>query len=634
MLDLFRRHSGGIVAKIILVLLIVSFAAWGIGDMLRSHGTNAEVARVGKVSFTTRDVQREMQADIQKIRAQLGKNYNSSLLKQIGLTEQVVGRMVSQEMIHQEIERLGIFVSDALVAEMIRHNSLFAGKDQKFNKEIFHTTLKQHNLTENEYIANIKNEMATRLLSQAVTASGDVPSIAVNVLLAAEAEKREIELYTVDVSNIKVAEPTDKELQEYYKSVASRYTIPEYRTVRFVTLDASHIDEVKVSEDELQKLFEERKADYELPATRSFEQLLYAEESDAEKAAVELKKGKTIKAVAKELPPINAGNTTIKGVTANALPEEIREPAFALKKDGISQPVQSSFGYHVLKLTDVNEPHKKTLDEVRTDLENELKPQKQNEALVKRSRELEDALAGGASLEEVAKEMGLPIQSFGPYDNMARAPDGERLNLPPLNNFAVLTFSTDEGADSSVTLGKPGVYYLLHVDKVQGEELPDIAKVKDELVKSWKVSRKETLEQAEAEEVAAKLADNKQRDAVLKSSKVSRVASGKISRSDTKLGGKELSAMFVQDVFSSSVGNPTNAFMLPSGSYVVAMVKSATMAPLLSPAALAKSEAATKLQGSIKNNMQQELMSQYMDSIADSLGVDVHHDVVTNIDVE
>ena len=92
--------------------------------------------------------------------------------------------------------------------------------------------------------------------------------------------------------------------------------------------------------------------------------------------------------------------------------------------------------------------------------------------------------------------------------------------------------------------------------------------------------------------------------------------------------------MLVQDVFTTDVGSPTNAFALPGGSYAVAMVKSASMAPLLSSEALAKSEDAKKLRASMKNNMQQELMSQYMDSMTKKFSVEVHKDVVANIGAE
>lgn len=634
MLHVFRRYSGGIVAKLILILLIISFAAWGIADMLRTHGMQTEVARVGKVRFTTMNVQREMQKDIQQIRDRLGKNYNPALLKQLGLAEQVVGRMVGQEMINQEINDLQIRVGDSLVAELIRQNPTFAGKDNKFSKTLFLSTLKQHGLNEKDYIDSIKNEMASRLLSQAVSASATVPDIAVNVLLAAEKEKRAVELYTIDTADIKVPEPTDKELEEYYKSVSARYTIPEFRTVRYVTLDVSNVDDVKVTEEELQHAYEERKGEYSTSETRSFEQLLYADQSDAEKAYARLKEGKNIAAVAKEVAPMNKGNTAIKNVSGNTLPEEIRETAFQLAKDEVSAPIKSSFGYHVLKLTEIKAAHTKPFEEVRSQLENELRPDKLNDALTQKSHALEDMLAGGSTLQEAAKKMGLTIKTFGPFSKSGRSPDGAMLTVPSLNNFAVLAFSTDEGTDSNVTMGQPGTFYLLHVDKVQPEKLPALASVKNELIKTWKATRKNTLELAQAEEVAAKLADPKERGEMLKSPKLTRITGGTISRVDTKLGGKDLSAMLVQDIFNRRVGDVTNAFPLPAGGYAVALINDVTMPPLLSREALAESSDAAKLRSSIRTNMQQELMSQYMDSMADKFEVKIHKDVLSSMSME
>jgi peptidyl-prolyl cis-trans isomerase D len=634
MLDVFRRHSSGIVAKIILALIILSFAAWGIGDMLSTKARHVEVARVGKTSFSANDVNREMQNDIQRLRTQLGKNYNPNFIKQLQLPEQVVGRMVGQEMMRQEIADLGIVINDRIVAEMIHRNPSFADKNGKFSKEYFLQTLKQHGVTEKDYTAGIKREMASRLLSQAVVGSGDVPDIAVNVMLAAQAEKRTIDLYKINLSGVKVGDPTEKELQEYYTSVSDRYAIPEYRTVRYVTLDESLVKNVQVTEAELQQAYEERKAEFDLPETRSFEQLLYTEQADAEKAAKLLKSGKALKVVAKEVPPINAGNTAIKGVTSNAMPEEIRAAAFTLANNEVSAPIKSSFGYHVLMLTEMNPAHMKTLDEAKEQLENDLKPQKINDALTKLAHQLEDSLAGGASLAEVAKEMGLSVQSFGPFDKMGRAPDKTKLAIPPLTNFATLAFATEEGVDSVATLGKAGTYYLLHVDKVEAEKLPDISSVKSELVASWRESRKATLERNLAEEIAGKFADEKQRADLIKSGAITPNGSGNINRSDIKLDGKELSAMLVQDIFSTSIGATTNPQMLSNGSYVLALVRASTMPKLLDRSELLASADASALRASMQTNMQQELMSQYMDSLGDKFGVEIHKDVVTQMSAE
>ena len=628
MLRSMRSHAKTIVSKIILALLIASFAVWGIGDMIVARPEQAEVARVGKVAISRLAVENEMQRDVAQLRQRLGEQYKPEFLQMLNIPQQVANRMVAQELMRQETKALGVIPSDHMVADVLRTDKNFHNADGKFDKKKFLRILRQNGMAERDFVALMRDDIARRLLSQTVSGNFAVQDMAVKIMQAAAKEQRDVVVYRIAKPSDKVADPTDKELEAYYNSVSDRYTIPEYRQISYVTIDEGHVErEFNITSEELKQLYEERAEEFKIPENRDIELLLYTGKDHADQAKEMLVSGKSIKEVSKALPPVNAVNTEMKAVGRGRLPEALEQVIFSLGIGEVSQPIAGDFGFHVVKVAGVNEGKIKLFSEVKDGLRDELRANRSSELLTKKADALEDSLAGGSTLAEAAKELGLTMQKVEAFSKQGSTPDGRQAKLPDLKNFVPLAFSVNEGEASSISLGRAGVYYLVQADKVIAEQLQPIAEVKSELIKSWKQSKRSTMRMKHAADVAGKLADPKQREAALTSGDVKRLVSGKLSRQNLKLSGINLPTDMVQSIFATDVGGVTRSSQLPDGRYAVALVNAAHMPPLKDTL----DDEAKQLRASMQTNQQQELMQQLMAHLYEKYNVEINQDILALI---
>lgn len=632
MLRTIRERSTGIIGKTILGLLIVSFAVWGIGDMLVTHPGQEIVAKVGKTTISRSMLEREMQKDVAQLRQRLGEEYRAEILGMLNIPQQVAGRMVMQELQKQETIELGILPSNEEVAKVLRDDRMFQNEDGRFDKKRFEYILRQNGLSERDFVAIMRDDIARRLLSQIISGTYPVSDLTVQVLQAAEQESRSISLYSIQKPELSIEEPTDEELETYYQKVSRAYLIPEYRKINYVTFSSADVkNRVKVTNEELKALYEERAGEYNMPERRDVTLLLYTGQEDASKAADLLKSGVKTSEVVKQVPPMNPNKTSMEGITKAQLTEELQEPAFSLSQGAVSEPIASGFGYHVLRVDGVTAPSTKSFAEVEQSLRNELNSIRMGDEMIAFGDELQDALAGGQSLSEVAKEFNLNVSSVDFFSKQGKAPSGGKVSVPELKNFVQISFNTEKGHSSAVSVGKPDTYYIVEVADVKEEQLPPLDQKKNELKKQWLEEQKSKQQQVYANEVAAKLSDEQSRAEGLTMAGVKELRSGSLNRNDSKLGSVELPIPMLQSIFSADIGSVTEVYQLNNGSYVVAMVESSKLPELKKDM---EAEALQTARTSIQSNQQQELMQQYMEHLYKKYNVEIYQDVLQQIGKE
>ena len=146
---------------------------------------------------------------------------------------------------------------------------------------------------------------------------------------------------------------------------------------------------------------------------------------------------------------------------------EVSPTVFALSRGGVSNPIETSFGWHFFWVRDVVAPHTKPFDEVRDMIHAEYAAELALDGLYQLANHFQDELAAGSTLEEAAFALGLPFVQFQAIDASGRTPDGTRLgNLPDPSGFIERAFTTPEGMESDLAETSEGDYYILRVDEV------------------------------------------------------------------------------------------------------------------------------------------------------------------------
>jgi peptidyl-prolyl cis-trans isomerase D len=573
MLNQFRSMAGGFGAKVLLSLLVLSFAVWGIGDMVRHPGSSRTVATVGGTPIYVENYQAALRHEAESIRQALGDKYSPEILKALHPETRALQSLVRQVLLKKESEKTGIIPSDADVVARIRANANFQDNKGNFDKARFESALAYNHISEKSYVERLRQELASGLMLDALSVSLPVTDIAVRTVYEAQEEQRGATIYVLGESLTgNNATPTKDELEKYFAQHARAYTAPEYRTVSYAIV---HPEDMKnkavVSEEALLSAYKDRIDDFKRPERREVDQLLFSDEKAAKKASDELAAGKNFDEVAKTSPITNKGNVSLGKVEQDKLLDAAAEEVFALPKGGVTEAVQSPFGWHIFHVRSIEPPSTAPFNEVRAQLEKEVKQESAENAQTNYLNKLEDTLAGGATLLEAAKEFGLNVQSVGPIVRSGKSPNGADVKLPDLDKFLDAAFSTEEKNESPLVRSKGGLYYVLRVDSATPKRNLTLDEVRGKVLAAWQSETRQKRLGEIADTIAKQMADAKTRNETISKYHLSPAFTGALKRSADKAGSVSIPPMLVGDIFRHAPGESTGAYALASGGYVIAV---------------------------------------------------------------
>ncbi len=488
MLQAMRSRAAGVFAKILMGLLVLSFALWGIGDVFRSATRDVTVASIGSTKISQQELSREVSRRSEDLARKLGSRYDPALIKALHLDVQILNSMIDEVLINREARAQGIIVGDDAVGEEVRSNPAFQ-VDGKFNLSRFQALLHNARIGEQQFYNDIRTRTAAKLLLSALSGLS-YPDALAPLLAAYNAEQRAGTYMLLTPASVKqVPEPSDKELTNYYTATKSRYTVPEYRTVSYALIDFAGVAKTAtVSQDDLKAAYDERAASLRKPETRAVEQLLYDSEDKAKQAhsMLAVAKDDHFESMARLVPAVNEDKVQIGTLPKSQLPKEAADTVFGLKQNELSPIIKTDFGWHIFRVTKIIPGHTPTLDEVRPALEKELQRHAAEEAVTRTVNQVEDALAGGAKLADAVKPLGAEVVKAGPVSKEGLSPDGKKIaGLPGTKPFLDMAFATDEKTESQATPTEDGSYFIIRVENVTPERVKTPDEIKPDLVRSW-----------------------------------------------------------------------------------------------------------------------------------------------------
>jgi peptidyl-prolyl cis-trans isomerase D len=431
MLTWMRRLAGTWFAKILFVLLILSFAAWGIEDMVRNAFRETAVARVGGEAIDVTEAQEQARRELQRISRALGGQFEPDLRVRRAVAEQALETLVADRVLRQEARRLNLAVTDEAVRNFVFGIEGFRGIDGRFSRDVFNNFLRQNDLSEPQFLVLLRADLERQQLAGAVRAGAGVPEVLATRLLAWQLEQRSVTLVELPFAQApEPAEPTEAQLSRFLENNAGRFSTPEYRDIALVTLNAERlIAGVQVPEREIEDAYAANRARFETPQRRRLAQALLPNEAAAQAIAAAW--------ATERLPEIEArareagGSAAELGeVTPADLPlPALAEAAFALPLGGVSAPIRTGFGWHVLRAESITPGSRRDYAEVREELRRTLASERAADIAFERSSRIEDALAGGMPLAELARRDDLGFAELR-LDAEGRDPEGRPVSLP------------------------------------------------------------------------------------------------------------------------------------------------------------------------------------------------------------
>ena len=405
-----KRKGASVLSFVLLAMVVGGFGGYGI----TSYGTSSmAIGRVGETDIDASRYMRALQNQIASTGQQLGSPLDFAQAQQFGIDAQVRQNLVTTYALDNEAARIGLSVGDARVAAEIAAMPNFKGLDGKFDARAYADTLKQNNLDLRDYEAGVRDDIARSLLTGAVASGFTAPAPLTDTLLAYIAERRALSILTLTEASLANPLPALDEaaLKAHYEANIAAFTKPEAKRISYAALLPEDLAaSMPVDEAELRALYDARAEEYLKPERRLVERLVFASEEEAKAAKAQLDAGTTFDALVEarglKLLDIDMGDVAQAELGAAGA------AIFALTEPGVTGPLPSDLGPALYRMNGILAAQETSFDEAKPDLTTEYQMDAARRAIGDKIETVDDALAGGATLEDLVKEQGMTLATI------------------------------------------------------------------------------------------------------------------------------------------------------------------------------------------------------------------------------
>lgn len=436
MLEIIRERAQGLIVKIILGLITIPFALWGVDSYIRGGDKVDIIAKVDGQNITRQEFSRTLKEQQDRMRGAMGERFDPTILDRPEVRQSVLDGLVQQHLLVLEANRVGINLPDTLLASIIAEIPEFQ-QDGRFSQARYESMIRAQDMTPAVFENRLRQNLVIQQLFEGLSHGVAVPRSSEEMVARLAEQQREIsqamltpEQYMIQLK----VDPAD--VKAYYDKHREEFLVPEQARLDYVVLSADELQQqMVVSDEEVKKYYDEHSAQYNEPEQRRASHILIAERAQAEQVLKEIKQNPAkFEDLAKQYskdPGSAAKGGDLGFFARGAMVKPFEDAVFGMKGGEISGLVQSDFGFHIIKLTAIRQGGARSLDVVRGEIAQELKKQK----AVKKFAELAETFSNTVyeqpdSLKPVAEALKLKIQS-SPWISKKGA-DMALLNHPKL----------------------------------------------------------------------------------------------------------------------------------------------------------------------------------------------------------
>src|SRR5215510_5451112 len=386
----------GIMA-LVMGLLIVSFAIWGIGDIFRGFGRSS-LAKIGGTEIGIEQFRQIYHDRLQQLGRQIGRPISPDQARALGFDQQLLGQIVAEAALDERARQLRLGLPDSEVAKRITEDPTFRGFNGQFDRSRFEQIIRSAGYTEPRFVAEQRRLSLRRQLADAISGQVSVPQTMADMVSRYEGEQRSLEYVVLDRSKAgDIPPPTTEQLSQYFDQHKALFRAPEYRKVSLIVLSIAEAGPwIAVSDADIKAKYEEQRSRFVTPEKRQVQQIVFPNAEEARAASQRLAGGTTFEALAAERglkdSDIDLGLVTKAGMVDRA----VADAAFTLKEGEVSQPVQGRFGTAIVRVSKIEPETVRSYDEVAPQIKSELVVERAREEIQARYNKIEDERAGGA----------------------------------------------------------------------------------------------------------------------------------------------------------------------------------------------------------------------------------------------
>ncbi|QKK02274.1 MAG: hypothetical protein HND55_06190 [Pseudomonadota bacterium] len=424
MLQAIRERVTGIVAIFVLGLLAVPFLFFGLESYMQAVPQDA-VAVVGDEEISTSEFQTSFARYRAQLRQRLGDQYNDVAANQPAARREHLESMIDQLLLRQHARDLGMRISDRAIADILADIEAFQ-IDGQFNADAYRQALGAIGETPRSFELDLRDDLLTQLLPMALTDTAIVTETEVDRLISLQQQKRSATLVEVSAepfrSEIEIGQ---EDIAEYYQGHLDSFTSEERVRLGYVSLQADELlEDATLGEEELRQRYEAARQRYLTPEARRASHILLAagDERSAEEARAladalreRVREGESFADLAAEYSDdfVSAEDGGALGwIEPDDMVEPFEDALYALEEPGaISEPVETRFGWHLIRLEEIRPPQGMSFEEARPEILQEYLERQRDELFIEMSERMVDLVyADDTSLEPLAEALGLEIR--------------------------------------------------------------------------------------------------------------------------------------------------------------------------------------------------------------------------------
>ncbi len=502
MLQILRNKSQSIVIQIIVVVIALVFIFWGVGTNLMKSNEAAIVVNGEEISF--QDFQLAYDRAYNNVRNQFGDNIPQQLLEQLGIKQQVINQLIQESLLRQGAAEMGVTVSREEVRETVQNMVQFQ-EDGKFNIDKYKSILAANRYSPFKFEESIQTDMLSQKVSQSISNFAEQPTeYEINDLYRLENAKVAFSYVSITPdSYLDTITVLDEDLQKWYLTVQDNYkTAPQ---VKLKYLDYSYETvgkKIIIDETAVRNYYDQNASEFSIPEQRQARHILIKVEKDStdEEKGIKRQKAEEILDMAKSgadfaqlATEYSEGPTKSRGgdlglVSQNQMVKPFNDALFAMQEGSISDIVETSFGFHIIKLEKIIPAQTKPFDSEKESIQQKLKKEQAKPLAFQVANQAYEGIIGAGSLDAYIQNN--PEESVIETDFFSKTNPPGAFEKDP--KFLDAAFRLKEGELSSLIETSAG-YTIIYAEAVKEPAVPELGAVKEKALVDYKKDKAHTL---------------------------------------------------------------------------------------------------------------------------------------------
>jgi peptidyl-prolyl cis-trans isomerase D len=620
-----KNWLGRLVTGILLGLIAVSFAIWGIGDIFKGFGSST-LAKIGRTEIGVEQFRQQYNDRLQQLIRQLGRPIPADQARALGLHRSLLGQLLAEAAIDEEVRRLGLNLPDEIIAQRIRNDPVFRGITGQFDRGRFDAVIRQAGFTEARYVAEQKKVLLRQQVIRSLTGDLAAPAVAVDIQDRFNNETRALDYFVLGAEQAgDIGEPSPEALTKFFDERKTLFRAPEFRKVDLIILSPEELAKtITVSDDDVAKSYEADRAKYVTPEKREVHQMVFQNEADARDIAQKLTQPDTTFEQLAAAPDRKGSDINLGLVgKAQILDPAVADAAFALQSGQVSEPVKGRFGTAIVKVGKIVPEVVRSSAEVADEIRRNLALERARKEVRAQYDKIEDERGAGSALADIAKKLGLTVRTIDMIDRSGRGPDGNPVpGLPSIPALFNGIFSTEIGVENDPIqlAGGNGYVWYEAVSSTPSRERP-LDEVKDRVVERWRSDQIAARLKEKAKEALEKLKTASVSDVATEfGSKPQFIAGLKRNRSQGDFPADALDAVFQTDKDQPGTTEGANS------QWIVFRVTGITVPQIDMASADAK-----RIQTTLVNAYSEDILAQYIARLQTELGATINEAALAQV---